>query len=739
MKSIKLILFIFFLIIILLIKGYYFSHKYNSDDKEKEYVLFVTSLNNVRDDKVSYNVKLSQESNESYCFRDSFILNIFEDSHSKEKIDLDKYKLYKYGDVIKVKGKITIPEYLNNPGEFNYKRYLHSNNIYGTINTYKDIYIEEYLPNPLEKIFSYIYSFKGNISTLIDNSMQDDNANIAKAMIYGDKTGLDESVKLDFEHIGVSHLMTVSGSNISSFIIVFSMFFRKKENNKTKYIVTIIFVVVFIIFNNFSISILRAGIMIIIVSIFKLLNKKETFFLPMLITFILILLNSPYAIYNTGMKLSFLAVLGIKLFKENIQKKLNKSNSNNKLLRIVKKMFANNFAVTISVQLMILPIEISVFYSIPFPLILSNLLMNLLVIPISIMGTIGIFLSFFEPVATIIFSFMEFFIILLIKLVNILKSISIQLSTRSMPSIIYFIYYIWVICIYYSLNIKNKYKDSSKCRVNLKKIAIVRRSAFIVFCLLYLTISVYKEYFANYVYFFNVGQGDMSYMQVGKENVIVDSGSLSNNVAFNIIDGFLTSENITKIEYLVVSHMHTDHINGIEKLLANYKVKFVVYAKPPEEDENYTIFKEWLNATNTNSIIVDKGDKLNLKKIKIEILLPNKGYIKTKDMLNTNSLVCKICCKHTNLLYMGDATKEAEEELLKGNIGKIDILKVGHHGSKTASSLEFIQNISAKYAIISSKRKYYGHPHESVLEILNQNNVSTYTTETNGAIKFYLE
>ena len=220
MKS-KIFLSIFF-ILLCCINCILFSKKYPEDTKDTEYTLFIQSLRSCEENKVSYYVYMKDT-------HDKFILNIYSSEYANNKVDLNKYTNLNYGEVIKVKGKIKVPQKLNNPGEFNYKLYLYSNNIYGQINTYQEINVEEYKKNIIESIYSKIYSFKKHITTSIEKSMNKEHASIAKALIYGENTELEEGVKEDFKSLGISHLTSVSGSHITAFMCIINIILNGEQ------------------------------------------------------------------------------------------------------------------------------------------------------------------------------------------------------------------------------------------------------------------------------------------------------------------------------------------------------------------------------------------------------------------------------------------------------------------------------------------------------------------------------
>lgn len=232
----------------------------------------------------------------------------------------------------------------------------------------------------------------------------------------------------------------------------------------------------------------------------------------------------------------------------------------------------------------------------------------------------------------------------------------------------------------------------------------------------------------------------MSYIKCGTSSVLVDIGSMRDGLAFNTISNYFKSNNLNRIDFVIISHMHKDHMNGLEMLLQNYKVGEVICSKPKIVNKTYEDFKRMIGKYNIKLREVRSKDEINIGKIKINILLPSEKYIDSDDEVNANSLICKISINEKYLLYMGDASIETEEKLIKEKleISNIYILKVGHHGSKTATSDKFIKKTKAQNAVISALKKYYGHPHEDTINTLKENNVYIYLTEKIGAIKFNL-
>ena len=752
MNSKNKIVILIILAVLIIFKGYLFSIKYKSDESEKEYIVFVENIKSISDTKIAYNVKLLNSN-------DKFVLNIYDNSYDKVQTGLSIHSNYKYGDVVKVKGKIFIPKLLNNPGEFNYKQYLYSNNVHGLINTYETLKQIQYTPNYIEKGYSKIYDFKRYIKKLINLQMSSVNANVAISMIYGDTTNLDEQIQEDFESLGVSHLMSVSGTHITSFMLIINLILgdvkgvngknKNDRNNNTKKIIKSIIqifaILLYITFTGFGISALRAGIMIIVCILCDMFEFKKEKYTTIFIAMLLILINSPFAIFNTGFRLSFMATLGILTFRKYIFKlfKIIINKVKNSMLKKSIKYIAESIAITFAVQLFILPIQIQTFNQLSFPIIIPNVILGLVSIPIRVIGTIGIMLAFIPKISLYFFSITELFVVILLKISSFLESFSISISTVSQPLIFFVVYYLSIFIMFLYIKLKKVIQESkgktsflklSKC---LKALGIFLMAGTLII----LTVTnIYSIYYSGYVYFFNVEQGEMSYIKSGDKSIIVDIGSMRNGLSFNTISNFFKANNLYKVDSIILSHIHSDHVNGLEEFIKNYEVGNVIYTRPEIEDKEFKKFIKILKENNVNKVEAKRGDKFKIGDITIEVLLPDGSYIK-EDSENENSLICKVSVKDKSILYMGDASKNAEEKLLKEktDLSNIYILKVGHHGSKTATTEEFIQKVRPKYAVISALKKYYGHPHENTIQTLNKYKVHTYMTETIGAIKFNLQ
>lgn len=234
----------------------------------------------------------------------------------------------------------------------------------------------------------------------------------------------------------------------------------------------------------------------------------------------------------------------------------------------------------------------------------------------------------------------------------------------------------------------------------------------------------------NYITFIDVGQGDCALIHLNNKNILIDTGgNKSKNVA-NDITTYLKSEGISKLDYIVLTHGDYDHMGESINLIKNFNVGKVILNCGETND----LEKNLINFLNRKGLAYYSCIKqLNIDNYKFEFL-----NTKKYDNENDNSSVIYFKYNNYKFLFMGDASVEKEEDILKKyHLQNIDFLKVGHHGSRTSSSKYFINNINPKYSIISvGKNNRYKHPNDSVLD--NLSNSIIYRTDINGSIKLKL-
>lgn len=604
----------------------------------------------------------------------------------------ENYSNLKIGSIVKVEGKLDYPKKNTNFNLFNYKNYLLSEKIYFVLTANKITYIKD-----TDNIF---FKAKNLLINYINNFKTKD---YLYTFILGNTSLLEQDTKKSFQNNGISHLFAVSGMHIT-LISTLLMYLLKKitKNHDISYIITIFILLFYTFITNFSSSILRAFLLFLLIYI----NKKFKFNLKtieiiMLILLILLMYN-PFYIYSIGFKFTFIISIILILF----SKKINN----------FKNYFSKLLMTSLISFFISLPIVINNFFEIN----LISPLLNLIFVPF-----ISIIIFPFSLIS-LIFPFLDntFYII-----VKFMENISIYINNTLSINIIIGKMNLIMIVIYYLLTLICLNK------VLVKKYIYVL--PIITLILIYSNINYFNKNLI--VTMLDVGQGDslMIAFPNNKSNILIDTGGIVNftktnyEISTSTIIPYLKSIGIKKINYLVLTHGDYDHMGEAVNLVNGFKVEQVVF-----------------NCGEFNDLEKELIKVLNQKKIKYyscvkELNIDNNKlyFLQTKkyDNENDNSNVIYTELNGYKFMFMGDAGVDKEKDILdKYNLSNVDVLKVGHHGSKTSSSKEFIDEINPKYGIISvGKNNIYGHPNKEVLN--NLENSKIYRTDQDGSIMFKIK
>lgn len=232
------------------------------------------------------------------------------------------------------------------------------------------------------------------------------------------------------------------------------------------------------------------------------------------------------------------------------------------------------------------------------------------------------------------------------------------------------------------------------------------------------------------IHFIDVGQADSILIQQGNENMLIDAG---NNDDENTLKNYLVSLGVKELKYAIATHPHEDHIGSMNYIINSLKVG-QIYA--PKVTASTKTYENLVNAVKNKAMQFKTptvGETFYVGQAKCIILAPNSS---TYDGLNNYSIVVKVEFGNNSFLFTGDAEQVSEKEMLSKGLGlKADVLKVGHHGSRTSSSDAFLDAVNPKYAVISvGKDNDYGHPNAEALNLLSSRGAAVYRTDLNGTI-----
>ena len=232
------------------------------------------------------------------------------------------------------------------------------------------------------------------------------------------------------------------------------------------------------------------------------------------------------------------------------------------------------------------------------------------------------------------------------------------------------------------------------------------------------------------VYFLDVGQGDSELIVLpGGVEILIDGGPSNGRALAELADILPFTDRY--IDLVAMTHAELDHFGGLISIMNRYKIGAFLWNEVKGQSLALRDLEKVINGNKVKGIVLKTGDKIKYQNSVINVLSP--GQEKFKD-INENSLVFNLVYKDTNFLFTGDIGKRVEE-LIKDKTGKIDVLKVAHHGSKYSSSAEFLNIIQPKVAVIEVGENSYGHPTEETLERLKQIGASIFRTDKHGTIK----
>ena len=585
---------------------------------------------------------------------------------------------YNLGDKIFIFGELNLPKENTTKYLFNYKKYLSTKNIYHIlkINTYKKI-------SNNKNIFYFI---KQKILNHFNNNPY------LNILLIGEKSYVKKEISKSYQNNGLSHLFAVSGMHVSLIVGIISKLLTKLNENK-KTLVISLFLLLYLQIVGLQASVIRGVIFYIIIQINKVFNLNIKLINLFILTLSITLLINPKFIYDLGFQYSF-SISFVLIYLSNIL------NGKYSLLKVSLISF-----------LVSIPISLYNFHELNFLSIILNLFFVPLIVKIIFPVTaITSIFTFLIPIYNVLTNIMEKLSLITSKIVLL------KFTFMHLPIYFYIIYIIIIILIIVNLKRKKYYP------------------IYLLILILFIHYNIPSFTNISYIKMIDVGQGDSILIHHNKESILIDTGgkvSSNSTIVENTIIPTLKSLGIKKLKYLILSHGDYDHMGESINLVENFKVKTVIF-----------------NIGNYNYLEQKLINVLNKKKIpyykNVEELSLNKNtlyFLKTKlyDNENDNSSVIYTNINNKKILLMGDAGVDVEDELIKEyNITNIDILKVGHHGSKTSSSKEFINYINPKISLISvGEDNKFNHPNQEVIEVLK--NTKIYRTDKEGTITIKLK
>lgn len=240
-----------------------------------------------------------------------------------------------------------------------------------------------------------------------------------------------------------------------------------------------------------------------------------------------------------------------------------------------------------------------------------------------------------------------------------------------------------------------------------------------------------EDYDMN-VHFLNVGKADCIYINFKGHNILIDAADKEPNA---VVTEYLKNNDVKTIDMAFISHPHRDHIGQMAQVIDEFEIKKFFEPEIPNSQiptgVTYEKMLKALSKKNVEAKTIKAGENFEMAGLKVEVL----GPVNHGNNLNNNSIVLKMTYSDVSFLFMGDAERLEEADILKAGYNvKADVLKVGHHGSKTSSSEKFLKSVSPKYAVISVGPDKSNLPKEEIIKRLGKYSEKIYRTDVKGNI-----
>ncbi|MCR5793165.1 MAG: DNA internalization-related competence protein ComEC/Rec2 [Lachnospiraceae bacterium] len=707
-----------------------------------------------------------------------------ESNLSKVLIYLKEVPNYQFGDILKISGTLRPFELPTNPGQFNEKMYYRQQGYeykffgeevksVGDFQHYPGSKTQVSLWRKVRGKFDILSNkYREILHKVFDAYLGERDSGLLSAMLLGDKERIPKEEKQLYQTGGASHLLALSGLHMAFMgLILYRLLKRMGVHRYIACVAGLCFVVLYGGFAGGSVSALRAEIMLLILLVAELLGK--VYDLPSAVAFAAIcaLVRQPLWLYNSGFWLSFGAVLAMGYVEPALLEWVSSYEIGEKL---EKKGVYRGFVMSLSIYLVTLPVLMYSFYEISlYGIISSILLIPLMALVVSfgtaggVAGSILYFLvqshggGGWKPMSLLLHGIcgaclhvVKVVLFIFHGVLSFIGKLPAATVITGAPAFFQVVLYFIGICSIIIAIRMGKYKAGW----------------LVIPLLLFLFIKLPQRQVE--LTMLDVGQGDSILLELGGENEVLIDGGSSDVVdvgQYRILPA-LKYKGIRSLEYVMFTHSDADHINGLEALLEQsrqgVRIKCLIAPDIANPDEAYLALCE---KAEENGVPVKKmkaGDKIFMNskgQKKLTCLYPTKTRSKTNGQgeepmealsvstdKNENSLVLLLETGEHKALFMGDANETTERTILSMNKGKeeelkddlesdclknIDILKVGHHGSKTSSCREFLAYTNPNYALIScGKNNRYGHPSKETLERLEEIGATVWVTMKKGAI-----
>jgi competence protein ComEC len=667
---------------------------------------------------------------------------------------------YSYGDFIRFQTELKRIHSFHNPGGFNYERYLNRQGIYATGFIANSAGIIMLRKNSASGIRSHLESFRMYLKQIIYNHAPSPQREIIEAMTIGNQTGIPADVRDNFNKTGTSHILSISGLHIGM-IAAIAFFIITVLLKSSEYLIlrlniikvsaagAFFLILFYACVAGMGVTVMRSALMALVFLIALISGKQRDLYNTLALAGLVILIISPEALFDISFQLSFLAVLALIYI---VPQFSNPSFQQSSFLpdwskNIIRYLYMS-MVVCLAATIGTLPLLIYYFNQVSAVTIIANLI----VVPLLGTLTLAIAIAFliaalFSPlVAGFFIQLASFFVQISMEIINKLASLSwsvFSVTKPNIPEII--VFYLFLVLIMKFVGVQRGLKGFWQQHPLILRYALLSVLLFFIGDTLYLSLKD-KLNTDLRITAIDVGQGSAILVRFpGGRNMLIDGGGFvesSFDTGKAIITPYLYHERISKIDTVILTHQHPDHLLGLFYILDNFNVQEFWSTQIIVDDDDYQKMRKIIAERKIRMVPLSQEPSGKIiSNVEINFLWPpGASRLTAKELsdadLNDASLVIQIKYGKIAFLITGDISAYIETALIRsGRDLKSDVLFVPHHGSRHSSSIDFIQKVACRYAIVSAgKDNAFRHPHPLILERYRSENVQVMRTDQDGAV-----
>ncbi|WP_078428866.1 DNA internalization-related competence protein ComEC/Rec2 [Alkalihalobacterium alkalinitrilicum] len=623
-----------------------------------------------------------------------------------------------------LEGTLRKPSPPTNFYAFNYEQYLFYQRIHWNFNI-ETIDLRTCNESSIPKQY-VLQKIRQQGIEFINHHYPQESKGIVAALIFGDRAYLNENLIEAYQRLGVIHLLAVSGLHVGLiFSALFFILIRFGVTRERTIDALLVLLPMYVVIAGGAPSVIRAAFMTVVVLVSLRMKKRLHPVDGISFVCLIYLFLSPYSLYQLGFQLSFLISFTLIMSSEIIRKR--------------NHYFTQLLAVTVISQFVSLPIIIFHFYEFSW----ISLPLNLIYIPfISLVVLPTVFITYFIVITLPAVG--TFTLKILDKVVVLSHDILLQLNGLSFSSILVGKFSVWLVFAFITIMLLVLYYYE-------RKASLLRWLVLFVASTTLFLIHFGTPYFFNEgeVTVLDVGQGDSIFIELPKRDAVylIDTGgwvsfggeeewrkrSQEFEVGKDILLPFLKAKGVRTIDKLILTHGHYDHIGGARALIGETNVKEVLYAYGQVDGEYERELLTEFHKKGTKITFVKEGMAWGKGGSEFYILSPQGD----EEDLNDRSIVLYSILGGVSWLFTGDLEENGEERLIRQYPHlSVDILKAGHHGSRTSSTPRFLDHMQPNKVLISAGRNNrFKHPHDEVILALEERNIKIFRTDEHGAIR----